>query len=107
MLPWVIVRILPTVILPVNVTPDTLFTVRLLRFATLDGIKTPALVPPNTRLDDADVVKFDGVPAIVGPLNVRIYVPTVKEPDARAKVPYTEVLPCIVLLPLPEIVRLV
>jgi hypothetical protein len=81
------------VTLPVKVTPDGLFTVRLFRFATLDGIKTPADVPPNTRLEDAVVVRFDGVPAIVGPFNVRVYAPTVKVPEVRVRVPPTVTLP--------------
>jgi hypothetical protein len=81
------------VTLPVKVTPDGLFTVRLFRFTTLDGIKTPADVPPNTRLDEDDVVRFEGVPAMVGPFNVRIYAPTVKVPEVRVSVPPTMTLP--------------
>jgi hypothetical protein len=75
------------------VTPDGLLIVRLFRFKALDGIKTPDEVPPNTRLDDADVARFDGVPAIVGPFNVRVYAPTVKVPAVRVRVPSTVTFP--------------
>ena len=43
-----------------------------LKATTLVGIKTPAVVPPKTRLDAAVVIKFAGVPAIVGPFRVRV-----------------------------------
>ena len=45
---------------------------RLFNAATLDGIKTPDDVPPNTRLDDDVVERLEGVPAIVGPFKVRV-----------------------------------
>ncbi len=85
MFPWVIVRVPETVTFPVNVTPDELLTVRLFRFATLEGIWTPAEDPPKTRLEDDDVVRFVGVPAIVGPFSVRVFAPTVKAPEVRVK----------------------
>ena len=59
---------------------------------TLVGIKTPADVPPNTRLEDADVARFDGVPAIVGPFNVSVFAPTVKVPAVRVRVPFKDKL---------------
>jgi hypothetical protein len=67
--------------------------VRLFRFATLEGTETPADVPPNTRLDDAVVVKFVDVPAIAGPFNVSVYAATVKAPDERVSVPPTVTFP--------------
>ena len=39
---------------------------------TLVGIKTPDVVPPNARLDEAVVAKFAGAPEIVGPFKVRV-----------------------------------
>ena len=57
---------------------------------TLVGIKTPAVVPPNTRLEVAIVIKFAGVPEIVGPFNVSILGPTVKEPAVRVRVPLND-----------------
>ena len=57
---------------------------------TLTGIKTPAVVPPNTRLDAAVVTKFEGVPVIVGPFNVSIFAPTVKVPAVRVRVPLSD-----------------
>jgi hypothetical protein len=70
--PWVIVRIPPTETLPANEIPDELLIVRLLRFMALEGIETPAELPPNTRFEDDDVVRFEGVPAIAGPFKVRV-----------------------------------
>jgi len=65
-------RVPATLKLAVNVTPDGLLMVRLFRFVTLEGIETPVDDPPNMRLEDEDVVRFDGVPAIVGPFRVRV-----------------------------------
>ncbi len=76
------------------------------RAVTDVGISTPAVVPPKTRLDEDVVVRFAGIPAIVGPLSVRVFAPTVKVPADNVRVPPTITLPPIVLLPLPEIVRL-
>jgi hypothetical protein len=87
------VRILPTEMFPVNVIPFVLFIVRLLRFAALDGTETPVLDPPNTRFDDDDVDKFEGVPAMVGPFNVSVFAPTVNVPDVSVSVPPTVTLP--------------
>jgi hypothetical protein len=72
----------------------------------LVGIKTPAEVPPKTRLEAAVVIRFEGVPAIAGPFNVRVKPATVRVLPVRVRVPLTEELPANVLLPLPEIVRL-
>jgi hypothetical protein len=88
------------------VTPFALFIVRLLRFVTLPGIITPAEDPPKDKLDVATATKLPGVPAMVGPFNVRVLAPTVKVPAVRVRVPSTETFPDMVLLPLPEIVRL-
>jgi hypothetical protein len=57
---------------------------------TLVGIKTPGVVPPNTRLDTAVVIKFEGVPAMVGPFNVSVFIPTLKVPAVRVRVPFTD-----------------
>ena len=54
---------------------------------TLVGIKTPADVPPKTRLDDDVVERFEGVPAMVGPFKVRVYPATAKVPAVRVRVP--------------------
>jgi hypothetical protein len=96
MFPWVIIRVPATVTSPVRVSPDELLTVRLFRFVTLEGTWTPADDPPKTRLEDDDVVRFDGFPAIVGPFRVRVYAPTVKAPDDKERVPPTVTLPHIV-----------
>jgi len=66
---------------------------RLFNADTPDGIKTPAVVPPNTRLDDEVVLKFVGVPAMVGPFNVSVFAPTENVPDVRVRVPPTVTLP--------------
>ena len=57
---------------------------------TLVGIKTPDDVPPKTRLDAAVVIKFAGVPAMVGPFSVSILGPTVKVPAARVRIPLSD-----------------
>jgi hypothetical protein len=56
---------------------------------TLEGIRTPAEVPPNTRLDADVVERFEGVPAIVGPLSVSIFPPTARVPEVSVRVPLT------------------
>jgi hypothetical protein len=94
--PPFMVRILLTVKPAVNETPFELFIVRLFRFVTLEGIETPAELPPSIRLEAADVIRFDGVPAIVGPFKVRVFAPTVKVPDESVRVPPTVTLPHIV-----------
>jgi hypothetical protein len=58
--------------------------------ATLEGIKTPAVVPPNTRLDAPVVIRFAGVPAIVGPFNVRVFPATAKVPAVSVRVPFKD-----------------
>jgi hypothetical protein len=77
-----------------------------LKSVTLVGIKTPADVPPNTRLDDDVVDKFAGVPTIVGPFKVSVLPATAKEPEVKVRVPPTVAAPPRVLVPEPEIVRL-
>ena len=72
-----------------KVTMLELVTERPLRAVTLVGIRTPADVPPKTRLDVAAVTKFEGVPAIVGPFNVSVFAPTVKVPVVRVRIPFT------------------
>jgi hypothetical protein len=72
-----------------NVTIFVLVIESPFKATTLVGIKTPAVVPPNARLEVAIVAKFAGVPAIVGPLSVSVHVPTVKEPAVRVRVPLT------------------
>jgi hypothetical protein len=62
---------------------------RPVKAVTFAGIKTPAEVPPKTRLDVAIVTKFSGVPAIVGPFNVSVRAPTVNVPAVRVRVPFT------------------
>ena len=84
----------PAVELKVPLTVSELCKVTILVFVnerpfratTLVGIKTPDVVPPNTRLDEAVVAKFDGVPAIVGPLKVRVFAPTENVPLVRVRV---------------------
>ncbi len=58
--------------------------------AIVVGIKTPDDVPPKTRLDAAVVIKFAGIPAIVGPFNVSVLGPTVKVPAVIVRVPFTD-----------------
>jgi hypothetical protein len=72
------------------VTPFALFIVRLARFATLAGIKTPAEDPPKIKVDVAAVDKLPGVPAIAGPFRVRVLGPTVKVPAVRVRVPLSD-----------------
>jgi hypothetical protein len=57
---------------------------------TLAGIKTPAEVPPKARLDADVVVRFEGVPAMVGPFNVRVVAPTVNVPAVSVRVPLSD-----------------
>ncbi|HEY5138433.1 MAG TPA: hypothetical protein VIJ25_03825, partial [Methylococcales bacterium] len=63
---------------------------RPVKATTFDGIKTPAVVPPNTRLDPGTVIKFKGVPAIVGPFNVRVFPPTANVPAVSVRVPFKD-----------------
>jgi hypothetical protein len=56
---------------------------------TLAGIKTPAEVPPKTRLEEDVVARLAGVPAMVGPFNVSVLLLTVKVPAVRVRVPFT------------------
>ena len=67
------------------VTPFALFIVRLFRFVTLAGIKTPAEDPPKDKLDVATVTKLPGVPAIVGPLSVSVLGTNSKSTGCKSK----------------------
>jgi hypothetical protein len=53
----------------------------------------PELDPPNIRLDEDVVERFEGVPAIAGPFNVRVLAPTVNVPDVRVRIPPTVTSP--------------
>jgi hypothetical protein len=57
-------------------------------------------------LEAAVVTKLAGVPAIVGPFKVSILPATAKEPEVKVRVPPTVAAPPRVLVPEPEIVRL-
>ena len=57
---------------------------------TLEGIKTPAVVPPKTRPDAAVVIRLSGVPAIVGPFNERVFPPTANVPAVSVRVPLSD-----------------
>jgi hypothetical protein len=72
------------------VTPFALFIIRLFRFVTLAGIKTPAKDPPKDKLDVAPANKLLGAPAIEGPLSVSVNGPTVKLPEVRVRVPLSD-----------------
>jgi hypothetical protein len=73
-----------------NVTTFVFVIDRPLSATTLVGIITPAVVPPNTRLEAAVVTRFEGVPAVVGPFNVRVFPPTIKVPAVRVRVPFID-----------------
>jgi len=66
--------------------------VRLLRANTLPGIFIPAVLPPNDRLEDEVVERFDAVPAMAGPFKDNVYAPTVNVPLASVGVPLTVLL---------------
>ena len=70
---------------PVREMPFGLLIVKLFRLATLEGRVIPVAVPPNTIVDDAVVERLFGVPAIAGPLRVRLLFPTAKVPPLRCK----------------------
>ena len=70
--PLVKVRVPEIVALELRVTPLELLIVRLLRAVTLLGIATDVELPPKTRLEDDVVVMLAAVPAIAGPLSVRV-----------------------------------
>lgn len=73
------------VILLFIVTPLELFIVRFLRFVTPEGINTPDDDPPKQRSDDEVVVRFVDVPAIAGPLSVRLFEPTENIPLVKVR----------------------
>jgi hypothetical protein len=89
-----------------KVTILALVIERPFKATTLVGIKTPAVDPPNVMLEAAVVTKLAGVPAIVGPFNVRVLPAIAKEPEVKVRVPPTVAAPPRVLVPEPEIVRL-
>jgi hypothetical protein len=88
-----------------NETPFALFIVRLFRFVMLDGMFTLLDDPPKTSDDEAEVVRFAGVPAIGGPLRERVFAPTENVPEVRESVPAITIFPEAEAL-LPEIMRL-
>ena len=74
-------------------TPLTLLIVRLFKAAMLDGIVIPVELPANINDDEADVVKFEGVPTIAGPFSVRVFAPTVNAPLVSVSVPLMVIEP--------------
>ena len=87
-------------------TPFGLLTVKLFRMVTLEGRVIPVAVPPKTIVDEAVVERLFGVPAIAGPLRVRVLAPTAKVPPPRVRRAPTIEFPPRVLVPEPEILRL-
>src|SRR5688572_10559852 len=85
--PLVSVSVPLTVGLLFRVTPLALLIVRLFKAVTLLGILTPTALPPKTRLEAAVVARLAGVPAIAGPLSVRVLAPTANGPLASVNVP--------------------
>jgi hypothetical protein len=81
------------------VTPFALFIVRLFKEVTLEGIDIPAELPPKTRLDVEVVDKLVGVPAIAGPLIVRVFPAMANIPDVNVSKPLTVIDPPSVLVP--------
>ena len=75
-----------------KVTILVLVIERPFKATTLVGIKTPAVVPPKTRLEAAVVIKFAGVPAMVGPFNESVFAPIVKLPAVIVRVPLSDKL---------------
>jgi hypothetical protein len=69
----------------------------LLRAVTLEGIATELELPPKTKLEDDVVDRFVAVPAIAGPLRVRVYAPTVNVPEVSVRVPPTVTSPLMVI----------
>ena len=89
-----------------SVTPLALLMVRLFKAVTLLGMLIPVELPPKTRLEDEVVDKLAGVPAIVGPFSVKVFPPTEKVPLVSVSVPLIVVVPASVMVPEPEMVRL-
>ena len=83
----VIVPAMLKLLLPV--TPFVLLIVRLFKAVILDGMFTPTELPPNDNEEEEVVIKLVAVPAIVGPLKVNVFDPTVKVPLLKVKVPAT------------------
>ena len=95
-LPDVSVSVPANVHEPFSPTPLALFIVRLFKAATLDGMPTPAELPPNTRFDEEVVDKLAGVPAIAGPFRVSVLAPT-------ANVPAVSVSPFVIVTDEPKL----
>jgi hypothetical protein len=91
---------------PVRETPFGLLIIKLYRLATLEGSVIPVEVPPNTIVDEAVVERLFGIPAIEGPLRVRVLAPTAKVPPLKVRVPATVADPPRDLVMEPEIIRL-
>jgi len=98
--PDVNVNVPAKVVDPFIVTPFVLLIVRLLSWATVEGIAIPAELPPKTRFVKEVVERFAGVPAIAGPFRVRVLAPTAKVPLLIFKVPLTVRLPPALFVPL-------
>jgi hypothetical protein len=82
-----------------NETPLALLMVRLFSAVTLLGTLTLDELPPKDRLEEEVVDRFEGVPAMAGPLSVSVFAPTVNVPEVRVSVPPTVTSPPI-LIPL-------
>ena len=85
-LPEVKVSVPLTVGLLFSVSPLLFDSVRLSSCVTLEGRFTPDAAPPKVRLDEDVVERLVGVPAIVGPLSVRVFAPTEKAPLVNVRV---------------------
>ena len=96
-LPFVSVKVPLMMVVPFKLTPLVLLMVRLFNALTLEGIKTLAEEPPNTKLEEAVVDRFVAVLAIAGPFKVSILAPTANMPLLSVNVPLTE-------MPLPNVV---
>jgi len=88
-----------------SIRPFALFSVRLFKFAMLEGSVSPDVVPPMTREEEEVVVKLVGVVAIAGPFKVRILPATAKAPEVMVRVPLIVVLSHKVTPPLQLIVK--
>ena len=80
--------------------------VKLFKSKTDEGIVIPDEEPPKTRFEAELVVRLDGVPAIEGPFNVRVFAPTIKEPDVKVRVELMVVAPLKLAAPAPDLVKL-
>src|SRR5438552_2295316 len=69
--------------------PLPLFILRLFNADTLEGIIILEELPPKTKFEDEVVVRLEAVPAIPGPLKVRVLEPTASAPAVKVSVPVT------------------